>query len=224
MRLSQMSPAYIQQPHTAVTTVILAGGLGTRIGGDKGLQTLHGKALISWVLEAIRRDSDEILINANNGQGAYQSFGLRVIVDQLPDWPGPLAGLHAALLCAQHDYVLTVPCDTPFLPPDLITLLQRGLSLQTTEAAVAVVAGRRQPAIALYRRSVLPKLSAYLGAGGRKVNDWLDSLPLSEMVFDNAADFDNINSQEDLARANLMPVRVRSLINSNKQLNSLEKI
>jgi molybdenum cofactor guanylyltransferase len=207
-----MSPAYIQQPHTAVTTVILAGGLGKRMGGDKGLQTLHGKALISWVLEAIRRDSDEILINANNAQGAYQNFGLQVIADQLPDWPGPLAGLHAALLCAQHDYVMTVPCDTPFLPPDLITLLQRGLSLQMTEAAVAVVAGRRQPAIALYRRSVLPKLVAYLAGGGRKVNDWLDCLQLSEVVFDNVAEFDNINSQEDLALANLLPISAKCCV------------
>jgi molybdenum cofactor guanylyltransferase len=223
MRLSQMSPPLIRQPHPAVTTVILAGGLGTRIGGDKGLQTLHGRALISWVLEAIRRDCDEILINANNVQGAYQDFGLRVIADQLPDWPGPLAGLHAALLCAQHDYVMMVPCDTPFLPPDLITLLQRGLSLQETEAAVAVVAGRRQPAISLYRRSVLPKLTAYLGSGGRKVNDWLDSLQLSEVVFDNVADFDNINSQEELARANLMPVRTRSLKDSGNKIINLEK-
>lgn len=219
-----MSQPYTPQPHTPVTTVILAGGLGRRIGGDKGLQTLHGKALISWVLEAIRRGSDEILINANNGQGAYQNFGFNVIADQLPDWPGPLAGLHAALLCAQHDYVMTVPCDTPFLPADLISELQSGLSLQETEAVVAVVAGRRQPAIALYRKSVLPKLTAYLGAGGRKVNDWLDSLQLSEVVFDNVADFDNINSQEDLARANLMPVRTRTLMDSGKQPNSTEKV
>jgi molybdenum cofactor guanylyltransferase len=224
MRLSQMSPPLIQQTHTPVTTVILAGGLGTRIGGDKGLQTLHGKALISWVLEAIRRDSDEIFINANNTQGAYQSFALRVIADQLPDWPGPLAGLHAALLCAQHDYVMTVPCDTPFLPPDLTTLLQRALSLQKTESAVAVVAGCRQPAIAIYRKSVLPKLVAYLDAGGRKVSDWLDSLQLSEVVFDNVADFDNINSQEDLARANLMPVRPHTLMDSGKQTNLTEKV
>jgi molybdopterin-guanine dinucleotide biosynthesis protein A len=118
---------------------------------------------------------------------------------------------------------MMVPCDTPFLPPDLITLLQRGLSLQETEAAVAVVAGRRQPAISLYRRSVLPKLTAYLGSGGRKVNDWLDSLQLSEVVFDNVADFDNINSQEELARANLMPVRTRSLKDSGNKIINLEK-
>lgn len=207
-----MSPPYIPQPHTPVTTVILAGGLGKRMGGDKGLQILHGKALISWVLEAIRPDTDEILINANSTSAAYQVYGLKVIADQLPDWPGPLAGLHAALLFAQYDYVMTVPCDTPFLPADLISELQSSLSLQKTEAAVAVVAGRRQPAIALYRKTVLPKLTIFLGAGGRKVNDWLDSLQLSEVVFDNVAEFDNINSQEDLALANLLPMSVKCCV------------
>lgn len=207
-----MSQPNTPQPHTPLTTVILAGGLGKRMGGDKGLQTLHGKALISWVVEAIRRDSDEILINANNTSAAYQDFGLRVIADQLPDWPGPLAGLHAALLGAQHDYVLTVPCDTPFLPLDLINKLQSAQSLQMTEAAVAVVAGRRQPAIALYHKSVLPKLVTYLAGGGRKVNDWLDCLQLSEVVFDNVAEFDNINSQEDLALANLLPMSAKCCV------------
>lgn len=187
--------------HFPISTVILAGGLGRRIGGDKGLQALQGRALISWVLDAVRRDSGEILINANNAPAAYQHFGYRVIADQLPDWPGPLAGLHAALLCAKNDYVMTVPCDTPFLPDDLIARLAHALKLHSTEAAVAVAGGRRQPAIALYRKSVLPGLLAYLDAGGRKVNDWLDSLQLSEVVFDNAAGFDNINTSDDLARA-----------------------
>lgn len=189
-----------------VTTVILAGGLGKRIGGDKGLQTLHGKALISWVMESVLRDSDEILINANNTSPAYLDFGVKVVADQLPDWLGPLAGLHAALLCAQHDYVMAVPCDTPFLPSNLIALLLRELNLQASEAAVAVAGGRRQPAIALYHKRVLPKLVTYLAGGGRKVNDWLDCLQLSEVVFDNVAEFDNINSQEDLALANLLPM------------------
>ena len=202
----------------SVTTVILAGGRGTRIGGDKGLQTLHGMALINWVLEAVNSNSDEILINANNAQETYAHFGYRVIADQIPDWQGPLAGLQAALSCAQTDYVMTVPCDTPFLPDDLITRLLDAQSLNASEAAVAVVGGYRQPTIALYSKSVLPKLLAYLGSGGRKVNDWLDSLRLSEVVFDNVADFDNINSVEDLARAGQMPVKTRS-----KQINSTGK-
>lgn len=188
-------------PHTAVTTVILAGGLGRRIGGDKGLRSLHGRPLIAWVLDAVRRDSDEILINANNAQAAYAHFGYRVIADKLPDWQGPLAGLHAALLCAKTEYVLTVPCDTPFLPENLLVLLLETLKQDSTEAVVAVAGGRRQPAIALYRKNVLPRLLAYLESGGRKVNDWLDTLQLSEEVFDNDSDFDNINTLDDLARA-----------------------
>jgi molybdopterin-guanine dinucleotide biosynthesis protein A len=190
----------------SVTTVILAGGLGTRIGGDKGLQTLHGRALISWVLGAISPDSDEVLINANAAHEAYGHFGCRVIADQLPGWQGPLAGLHAGLDCAHTDYVMTVPCDTPFLPSDLIARLIDAQSLSASDVAVAVVEGRRQPAIALYKKNVLPKLLAYLGSGGRKVNDWLDTLQLSEVEFDNVADFENINSAEDLARANQMPM------------------
>lgn len=189
------------KPHTAVTAVILAGGLGTRIGGDKGLQGLQGKALVAWVLDAIRHDSDEILINANAAQEAYAQFGYRVIADQLPDWQGPLAGLHAALLAAKTEYVMTVPCDTPFLPENLLARLLDALMQNATDAAVAVAGGYRQPSIALYRRNVLPRLLAYLGSGGRKVNDWLDTLPVSEVVFDNDADFDNINTLDDLARA-----------------------
>ena len=193
--------------NTPVTTVILAGGLGTRIGGDKGLRPLNGKPLIRWVLDAVSHNSAEVLINANDSQQAYSNFGCRVIADQIPDWPGPLAGLHAALHSTGSEYVMTVPCDTPFLPDDLIPRLLDAQAKNETEAAVAKVDGRRQPAIALYRRDVLPKLDEYLASGGRKVNDWLDTLQLSEVAFDHAHDFDNINTQEDLARANQLGIK-----------------
>jgi len=184
-----------------VTTVILAGGRGVRIGGDKGLKILHGKPLIDWVLAAVKPNSAEVMLNANGSQNAYASFGCRIISDKITDSPGPLAGLHAGLHSAQTEYVLTVPCDTPFLPQDLIARLWQSCSQAEVEAAVAVADGYRQPTIALYRQSVLNKLDAFIGAGGRKVNDWLDSLRLNEVVFDNAVCFDNINSAEDLARA-----------------------
>lgn len=207
-----MSPAVSPQHLQQVTTVILAGGLGKRMGGNKGLQILHGKTLIDWVLAAVLQESAEILINANSATATYAGFGYPVIADQMPDWPGPLAGLHVALLSASHNYVMTVPCDTPFLPHNLITLLKGELNIHKGEAAVAVAGGRRQPAIALYHKRVLPKLVSYLAGGGRKVNDWLDCLQLSEVVFDNMAEFDNINSQEDLALANLMPMKAECCV------------
>lgn len=186
----------------AITTVILAGGLGTRIGGAKGLQLLHGRTLIDWVLDAVSRQSEEVLINVNGEHDAYVRFVRRIIADQTPDWAGPLAGLQSAMRYARHDWVVSAPCDTPFLPDDLIAQLFAALGANAAEAAVAVVEGKRQPAIALYHKSVLPRLDAYLASGGRKVRDWQDTLQLSEVVFDNAIAFTNINSPDDLTRAN----------------------
>ena len=182
-----------------VTTVILAGGSGSRIGGDKGLQLLHGKALLDWVLDVIGKQSDEVLISANSGHESYVRNGRRTIADLTSGKPGPLAGLQSALLHARHDSVACVPCDTPFLPDDLIARLSASAR---GDAAVAVVEGQRQPAIALYHKRVLPELNAYLDAGGRKVHAWLDTLQVNEVVFDNAAAFTNINSSQELLLAN----------------------
>ncbi len=182
-----------------VSTVILAGGQGTRIGGDKGLQILRGKPLMLWVLDAVRGQSDEVLISANGGRAEYAGFGCAVIADQTPDSAGPLAGLQSALRCARNDWVASVPCDTPFLPDDLIARL---FAAAGNEAAVAVVEGKRQPTIALYHKNVLPELDEYLASGARKVAGWLDTLQVSEVVFDDAAAFININSQHDLAFVN----------------------
>ena len=184
-----------------ITTVILAGGKGTRIGGNKGLQLLHGKPLIDWVLDAIRPHSDEILINVNTNKSDYANRGVRIIADPSPEYAGPLAGLQAALHSAQHGWVACVPCDTPFLPDNLIRCLRSAIT-PTTEVVVAVADGQRQPTIALYRKDVLPKLDAYLDSGARKVGDWLNTLRVSEVVFENAAAFVNINSLDELRVAN----------------------
>jgi len=123
-----------------ITTVLLAGGQGKRMGGDKGLQLLHGRALIAWVLESVRSQSDEVLLSANDKHEVYAVFGCRVIADHVPDWAGPLAGLQAALRGARNEWVMSVPCDTPYLPHDLIARLHAALVAEGTEAAVAVVA------------------------------------------------------------------------------------
>jgi molybdopterin-guanine dinucleotide biosynthesis protein A len=208
MKTSRVKFERLLEPaRPAITTVILAGGLGTRIGGAKGLQPLHGRALIDWVLDSVSRQSEEVLINVNGVHDDYLCFGYPVIADQTPNWAGPLAGLQSALRLASHDWVVTVPCDTPFLPDDLIARLYKAVSTITTvEAAVAVVAGKRQPTIALYHKNVLPKLDAYLNSGGRKVNSWLETLQLSEAVLDDAIAFTNINTLDDLAYANQIVV------------------
>jgi molybdenum cofactor guanylyltransferase len=212
MRTSQVKFERLLEPaRPAITTVILAGGLGTRIGGAKGLQPLHGRALIDWVLDSVSRQSEEVLINANGVHDDYLCFGYPVIADQTPNWPGPLAGLQSALRLASHDWVASVPCDTPFLPDDLISLLYKAVStISTVEASVAVVAGKRQPTIALYHKNVLPKLDAYLNSGGRKVNSWLETLQLSEAVLDDAIAFTNINTLDDLAHAKQVAVTVQT--------------
>ena len=212
MRVTQVEFEGLLEPvRPAITTVILAGGLGTRIGGAKGLQLLHGRALIDWVLDSVSRQSEEILINANGLHDDYLCFGYPVIADQTLNWIGPLAGLQSALRLARHDWVASVPCDTPFLPDDLIVRLYKAASTITTlEASVAVVAGKRQPTIALYHKSVLPKLDAYLNLGGRKVNSWLETLHLSEAVLDDAIAFTNINTLDDLARANQIAINAHT--------------
>ena len=212
MRTSQVKfETLLEATQPAITIVILAGGLGTRIGGAKGLQPLHGRALIDWVLDSVSRQSEEILINAKGVHDDYLCFGYPVIADQTPNFPGPLAGLQSALRLASHDWVASVPCDTPFLPDDLIARLYKAVSTTTTvEASVAVVAGKRQPTIALYHKSVLPKLDAYLNSGGRKVNSWLETLQLSEAVLDDAIAFTNINTLDDLTHANQIAVSVRT--------------
>jgi molybdopterin-guanine dinucleotide biosynthesis protein A len=182
-----------------VTAVVLSGGLGTRIGGNKGLQVLRGRALIDWVLDAVR-DSEEIMINANEQSEQYALRGYPIIADQFSNHPGPLAGVHAALNYANHAWVATVPCDMPFLPGDLITQLYAA-SHAEPEVVVAKSGGQRHPTIALYHKDVLPGLTSFIRAGGRKVGDWHDTLRMREVVFEDAAQFININTQHELAQS-----------------------
>ena len=138
--------------------------------------------MIGWVLDSVSHQSEEILINANGELDPYSCFGYSIIADQIPDWPGPLAGLQVALRCARHNWVVSVPCDTPFLPDNLISgLFEAVRQSGMKEASVVLVAGRRQPTIALYHKSVLWKLDNYLASGGRKVNGWLETLQLGEL-------------------------------------------
>ena len=185
----------------AMTIVILAGGAATRMGGDKGLQLLHGRPLIDWVLDNVRHYSAEILLNVNADNTNYLREGCRTIKD-IENNIGPLAGLQSALLHARHEWLATMPCDTPFLPDDLLPRLLTALQNNHAEVAVAVEGGQQHPTIALYKKSVSPKLDIFLNSGHRKVGGWVNSLRVTEVLFDDAHAFLNINSTQDLLQAN----------------------
>ena len=102
-----------------ITVVILAGGMGRRMGGqDKGLVEFQGKSLIRHVVDAIRLQSSQILINANRNIEQYRAMGYPVVEDSLSGFQGPLAGFLAALQTISTSYLLTLPCDGPFVHPE----------------------------------------------------------------------------------------------------------
>jgi len=185
----------------AVSGIVLAGGLGRRMGGvDKGLQPLRGKPMVQWVLERLRPQVDEVLINANQNLETYAAFGHRVVPDDIAGFAGPLAGLHAGMKAAAHPLVATVPCDSPFLPQDLISRLESQLG--SNDLAVAKTGDQPHPVFALVRRHCLESLEAFLAQGGRKIDAWYASLQVVEVSFDDEADaFRNINTREELKGA-----------------------
>jgi molybdenum cofactor guanylyltransferase len=183
-----------------VSGIVLAGGQGRRMGGvDKGLQLLRGRPMIEWVLERLEPQVAEIIINANQNTDTYAKYGRRVIGDEIAGFAGPLAGLHAGLKAAAHPLVVTVPCDSPFLPYDLIERLLA--SLQGHDLAVAKTGDQPHPVFALMKRQVRESLEAFLAAGGRKIDAWYAALKVVEVSFDDEADaFRNINTLEELRR------------------------
>jgi molybdopterin-guanine dinucleotide biosynthesis protein A len=184
----------------AVSGIVLAGGLGRRMGGvDKGLQLLHGKPMVAEVLARLAPQVSEVVINANQNRETYAKFGHRVVADDVSGFAGPLAGLHAGMKAAAHPLVVTVPCDSPFLPLDLVFRLHS--SLGDNDLAVAKTGAQPHPVFALVRKSVLPNLEAFLLQGGRKIDAWYSALKFVEVQFDDRPDaFRNINTLEELNR------------------------
>ena len=190
-----------------VTGVVLAGGLGRRMGGvDKGLQDLNGRPLVAWVLERLKPQVGEIFVSANRNLARYAAFGCPVLTDRVPDFAGPLAGLHAAMLRAGTPLLVTVPCDSPFLPTDLVERLHAALEADGAELAVARTGDQVHRAFCLAQRELLPNLDAFLASGGRKLGLWYASRRVAEVNFDDTPDsFSNINTPDDLARREKSP-------------------
>ncbi len=184
-----------------VSGIVLAGGLGRRMGRlDKGLQPLRGKPMVQWVIERLAPQVDELLINCNQNLEAYARFGYRLVPDEIGGFAGPLAGLHAGLKAASHPFVVTVPCDSPYLPHDLVRRLKERIGEH--HIAVAKTGSQAHPVFSLVTREVLENLERFLAGGGRKVDAWYAGVRAVEVGFDDEAEgFMNINTLEELGRA-----------------------
>lgn len=200
---------------TQITGLILAGGRGSRMGEvNKGLQMLGRTSLISHVIQRLEPQIGTIIINANRDIADYATYNYPVISDQFEGYAGPLAGIHAGLLASRSPYLLTCPCDSPLIPPNLASRLTNALLEQKAQLAVVSCqdmesedhALRAHPVFSLMRSDLAPHLQHFLDQGGRKISLWYASLRVTEVIFDDANAFQNINTRAQLdALASTMP-------------------
>jgi molybdenum cofactor guanylyltransferase len=186
-----------------ITGLVLAGGRGSRMGGvDKGLQNHLGIPLALHALLRLQPQVGELMINANRNLGAYEAMGAPVWPDALPDYPGPLAGLLAGLERAETPYLVSVPCDTPNFPTDLVARLADALQAEGAEIAMAATHEdgvlRTQPVFCLLQTGLMESLVAFLQAGERKIDRWTARHRCAVVEFDDAAAFFNANTVDEL--------------------------
>lgn len=181
--------------------MVLAGGRGSRMGGvDKGLETLEGKPLVQHALDRLQPQVGSLLINANRHLDVYASFGPPVCADADDRFAGPLAGVLAGLDRCETEWLVTVPCDSPNFPGDLVARLS--VAVQGADVAIAATSEggviRRQPVFCLLRRELRGALAKYLDGGGRKIEPWLDEHGCRDVLFDDEAAFFNANTLAEL--------------------------
>ena len=191
-----------------ITGLILAGGRGTRMGNvDKGLQMLGDEPMVLRVIGRLAPQVGMLMINANRNQERYREFGVPVWPDELGEYPGPLAGFQAGLRHCQTPYLLTAPCDSPFLPVNLVERLAAALEEHGADLAVAVTgegeSRQPHPVFCLLKASLLPHLNEFLRSGKRRIDAWYASLKFVEVPFEDEAAFRNINTMEELLQSDV---------------------
>ena len=181
-----------------VSGIILSGGASRRMGQDKGLTPFAGLPLIQHVISRIAPQVDELRISTHRHSDEYRQFGYPLVADENADFHGPLAGILAGLNASRHEWVFTAPCDTPFLPEDLVARL-----LASAADADLVVASteRTHATTMLCRRSLAANLAAALAQGVRRVQDWQAEQRCVLVRFNEEAAFVNLNTPEQLAGA-----------------------
>lgn len=200
---------------TEITGVILAGGRGSRMGGvDKGLQNFRGIPLALHTMLRLAPQVGEVMVNANRNLAAYESFGVPVWPDALSDYAGPLAGFLTGLEQCETEYLVTVPCDTPLFPPDLVARLAAALEREDADIAMAAAREedgqvRSQPVFSLLRRDLMESLVRFTHEGGRKIDAWTAQHKTVLVPFDQPGDaadaFFNANTLAELQRLEKSP-------------------
>ena len=186
-----------------ITGLILAGGRGSRMGGvDKGLQNHLGLPMAMHALMRLGPQVEHVMINANRNLGAYEAFGVPVWPDALPDQPGPLAGFLTGLERCETPYLVTVPCDTPDFPDDLVARLAAALVAQDADIAMAASPSddgvQVQPVFCLMKSTLMESLMAFTQSGQRKIDKWTAQHRCINVLFSDADAFFNANTAEEL--------------------------
>jgi molybdopterin-guanine dinucleotide biosynthesis protein A len=191
-----------------ITGIILAGGRGSRMGGaDKGLQNFNGIPLALHTLMRLSPQVGQMMVNANRNLSVYESFGAPVWPDAMADYPGPLAGFLTGLERCETPYLVTVPCDTPLFPEDLVARLAQALDAQHADIAMAAAREedgqlRTQPVFCLMRIELMESLVRFTHEGGRKIDAWTAQHPTAIVPFDAPGDapraFFNANTLAEL--------------------------
>jgi molybdenum cofactor guanylyltransferase len=189
-----------------ITGTILAGGRGTRMGGeDKGLLRIGERTMVEHVIRALRPQVSDLFINANRNLEQYRAFGLTVVTDFIDGYCGPLAGVASAMKVARTPWLLVVPCDSPFICASLARRLHTAAIAENAEIAVArSTPDQLEPVFALIQRALLPALLDYLQAGDRKVDRWYAQHLMTTVEFsDFPAMFLNVNTPDQVRAANM---------------------
>jgi len=187
-----------------ITGLILAGGRAQRMGGvDKGLIPFLGQPLIASAIKRLQSQVGSILINANRNITKYAAYGYPVILDETPDFSGPLAGFSVGLQACKTPYLLTTPCDSPLLPLDLGLKLAEEMEhgdFQLVYASCKELDDKiwAQPVFCLMRADLLNSLQGFLDKGDLKIDRWFKELHSSTVVFADATAFANVNTPEEL--------------------------
>jgi molybdopterin-guanine dinucleotide biosynthesis protein A len=189
-----------------ITGLVLAGGRGSRMGGvDKGLQLFQGIPLARHALVRLAPQVGRLMINANRSVEEYRAMDVPVWSDELPDFPGPLAGMLAGLTHCETPYLLTVPCDSPFFPADLACRLSAGLLENGTEIATAYTPEGTswfpQPVFCLMKATLQASLLAFIQRGERKTGLWSRELRGARVRFQDIDAFANFNTVAELEHA-----------------------